>query len=72
MAAVAVHAESVGLDVFATGEHHNPPFVSSSPTTLLAYIAAAGTAPRAEDLSASAESGAPPTLHADVLAGHPG
>ena len=33
-------AEEVGLDVFATGEHHNPPFVPSSPTTTLAYIAA--------------------------------
>jgi putative FMN-dependent luciferase-like monooxygenase len=40
MAAAAVKAEEVGLDVFAIGEHHNPPFVSSSPTTHLAYIAA--------------------------------
>lgn len=40
MASIAAHAEAVGLDVFATGEHHNPPFVSSSPTTLLAYAAA--------------------------------
>ena len=30
----------MGLDVFALGEHHNPPFFSSSPTTTLAYIAA--------------------------------
>jgi len=37
---IALHAEEVGLDVFATGEHHNPPFVPSSPTTLLAFIAA--------------------------------
>jgi len=37
---IARKAEEVGLDVFATGEHHNPPFVPSSPTTLLAYIAA--------------------------------
>ena len=30
-----------GLDVFATGEHHNPPFVASvSPTTHLGFIAA--------------------------------
>lgn len=36
---VARKAEEVGLDVFATGEHHNPPFVPSSPTTLLGYIA---------------------------------
>jgi len=38
--AIAAKAEEVGLDVFATGEHHNPPFVSSVPTTTLAYIAA--------------------------------
>ncbi|WP_141940095.1 LLM class flavin-dependent oxidoreductase [Microbacterium sp. SLBN-154] len=38
--AIARHAEEVGLDVFALGEHHNPPFWSSSPTTTLAYIAA--------------------------------
>ncbi|MCK9496632.1 MAG: LLM class flavin-dependent oxidoreductase [Dehalococcoidia bacterium] len=38
--AIAQKAEEVGLDVFATGEHHNPPFVPSSPTTLLGYIAA--------------------------------
>src|SRR5690242_21439266 len=38
--AIAQKAEEVGLDVFATGEHHNPPFVPSSPTTTLAYIAA--------------------------------
>jgi putative FMN-dependent luciferase-like monooxygenase len=37
---IAKKAEEVGLDVFALGEHHNPPFVSSSPTTTLAYIAA--------------------------------
>ena len=39
MAAIATKAEEVGLDVFATGEHHNPPFVPSSPTTLLGFIA---------------------------------
>ncbi|MCI9889706.1 LLM class flavin-dependent oxidoreductase [Micrococcales bacterium 31B] len=37
---IARKAEEVGLDVFAIGEHHNPPFFSSSPTTLLAFIAA--------------------------------
>ena len=37
---IAEKAEEVGLDVFAIGEHHNPPFFSSSPTTLLAYLAA--------------------------------
>src|SRR4051812_36691495 len=37
---IAGRADEVGLDVFAIGEHHNPPFFSSSPTTLLAHIAA--------------------------------
>ncbi len=37
---IARRADEVGLDVFAIGEHHNPPFFSSSPTTLLANIAA--------------------------------
>jgi putative FMN-dependent luciferase-like monooxygenase len=37
---IAKKAEEVGLDVFALGEHHNPPFFSSSPTTTLASIAA--------------------------------
>jgi alkanesulfonate monooxygenase SsuD/methylene tetrahydromethanopterin reductase-like flavin-dependent oxidoreductase (luciferase family) len=37
---IAQKTEEVGLDVFAIGEHHNPPFFSSAPTTLLAYIAA--------------------------------
>ncbi len=37
---IAKKAEDIGLDVFALGEHHNPPFFSSSPTTTLAYIAA--------------------------------
>jgi putative FMN-dependent luciferase-like monooxygenase len=40
---IAQHAEEVGLDVFALGEHHNPPFWSSSPTTTLAYLAAKTT-----------------------------
>ena len=40
MVTVALKAEEIGLDVFATGEHHNPPFVPSSPTTMLGYIAA--------------------------------
>ena len=40
---LARHAEQVGLDVFATGEHHNPPFVPSSPTTTLGFIAAQTT-----------------------------
>ncbi|SMH30087.1 putative luciferase-like monooxygenase, FMN-dependent, CE1758 family [Rathayibacter oskolensis] len=38
--AIALKAEEIGLDVFALGEHHNPPFWSSSPTTTLGYIAA--------------------------------
>src|SRR3954462_7038171 len=37
---IAKKAEEVGLDVFATGEHHNPPFIASAPTTTLAFIAA--------------------------------
>src|SRR3984885_10203633 len=37
---IARRADEVGLDVFAIGEHHNPPFFSSSPTTQLAHIAA--------------------------------
>jgi putative FMN-dependent luciferase-like monooxygenase len=37
---VARRADEVGLDVFALGEHHNPPFIPSSPTTLLGYVAA--------------------------------
>ncbi len=40
MIRVAQRADEVGLDVFALGEHHNPPFVPSSPPTLLAHIAA--------------------------------
>src|SRR6188768_2580046 len=40
---IAKKAEEVGLDVFALGEHHNPPFDSSSPTTMLGYIAAQTT-----------------------------
>jgi len=40
MTRIALKAEEVGLDVFATGEHHNPPFVPSSPTTHLGYLAA--------------------------------
>jgi putative FMN-dependent luciferase-like monooxygenase len=40
MVTIARKAEEVGLDVFATGEHHNEPFVPSSPTTMLGYIAA--------------------------------
>ena len=40
MVTLALKAEEIGLDVFATGEHHNPPFVPSSPTTMLGYLAA--------------------------------
>jgi putative FMN-dependent luciferase-like monooxygenase len=40
MVRIGLKAEEVGLDVFATGEHHNPPFVPSSPTTMLGYLAA--------------------------------
>ena len=39
--AIAKKAEEVGLDVFATGEHHNPPFIApANPTVLLAHLAA--------------------------------
>lgn len=39
--ALAKKAEEVGLDVFATGQHHNPPFVApANPPVLLAYLAA--------------------------------
>ncbi len=38
---IARHAEAVGFDVFATGQHHNPPFVApANPPVLLGYIAA--------------------------------
>ena len=37
---IALHAEAVGLDVVAFGQHHNPPFVASAPTTTMAYVAA--------------------------------
>jgi putative FMN-dependent luciferase-like monooxygenase len=40
LAEIARRAEEVGLDVFAIGEHHNPPFAVSSPPTLLGHIAA--------------------------------
>lgn len=41
--ALAVAADEAGFDVFAVGEHHNPPYNSSSPATLLAHIAARTT-----------------------------
>ena len=38
---IARKAEAVGLDVFATGEHHNPPFAApGNPPVLLAHCAA--------------------------------
>src|ERR671919_2927858 len=40
MGRIAHNAREVGLPVFAPGEHHNPPFVPSSPTTMLGWIAA--------------------------------
>ena len=36
---IAQHAEAVGFDVFAVGEHHNPPFFSSAPAVFLAKLA---------------------------------
>ncbi|OLT45269.1 5,10-methylene tetrahydromethanopterin reductase [Saccharomonospora sp. CUA-673] len=41
MVRIALKAEEVGLDVVATGEHHNPPFAAPpNPPVLLANIAA--------------------------------
>jgi putative FMN-dependent luciferase-like monooxygenase len=37
---IAQHAEEVGLDVFAMGEHHNPPFFPSSPVAINSWLAA--------------------------------
>ena len=38
---IARHAEQAGLDVFATGQHHNPPFVApANPPILMAHLAA--------------------------------
>lgn len=38
---LAKKAEEVGLDVFATGQHHNPPFIApANPPILMAHIAA--------------------------------
>ncbi|GAA3743124.1 LLM class flavin-dependent oxidoreductase [Leifsonia bigeumensis] len=37
---IAQHAEEVGLDVFAMGEHHNPPFMPSSPVAINSWLAA--------------------------------
>ena len=38
--AIALKADEVGLDVVAFGQHHNPPFVASAPTTTMAWVAA--------------------------------
>ncbi|RJN32425.1 LLM class flavin-dependent oxidoreductase [Nesterenkonia natronophila] len=39
--AIAQKAEQVGLDVFAIGQHHNPPFVApANPPIFMAHIAA--------------------------------
>lgn len=37
---IAKKTEEVGFDVFAIGEHHNPPFAISSPTTFLSAVGA--------------------------------
>jgi len=37
---VALRAEEAGLDVVAFGQHHNPPFVASAPTTTMAFVGA--------------------------------
>ena len=39
--AIALKAEELGHDVFATGDHHNPPFAApANPPVLLAHLAA--------------------------------
>lgn len=44
MIELATTAEQAGLDTFAVGEHHNPPFVApGTPPVLLAHIAARTT-----------------------------
>ncbi|WP_263139876.1 LLM class flavin-dependent oxidoreductase [Pseudomonas alcaligenes] len=40
MIQIARKAEEIGMDVFTTGEHHNPPFITPAPPVTLAYIAA--------------------------------
>src|SRR4051812_35221619 len=40
MAPTALRPEGAGLDFSPPGEPHTPPFVPSSPTTMLAWIAA--------------------------------
>ncbi len=41
MVEIARKTEEAGLDVFATGEHHNPPFVApANPPILMAHLAA--------------------------------
>jgi len=40
MTVIAEHAEDAGFDVFAVGEHHSPPYASSSPAALLGFVAA--------------------------------
>jgi alkanesulfonate monooxygenase SsuD/methylene tetrahydromethanopterin reductase-like flavin-dependent oxidoreductase (luciferase family) len=37
---IAQKADEVGLDVFAIGEHHNPPFFSSAPAARREYLGA--------------------------------
>lgn len=38
---IAQKAEEVGLDIFATGQHHNPPFIApANPPILMAHLAA--------------------------------
>ncbi len=40
---IGILADQVGLDVMAYGQHHNPPFVASAPTTTMAFVAAQTT-----------------------------
>jgi len=38
MMTIAEHADAAGLDVYAMGEHHNPPF-TANPVPMLSYLA---------------------------------
>ncbi len=40
---LGVLTEQVGMDVFAVGEHHDGPYVTSSPTVILGHLAARTT-----------------------------
>lgn len=73
--ALAIAAEAAGFGVFAVGEHHNPPYNSSSPATLLAHIAARTTTIRLSTATTLITTNDPERLAAeyatlDLLAPH--